>query len=159
MHRSLLLLLFAAASPSLAQISMWQLAAKDGQKRVEVDRARIGRDGQGQPVGWSRIVLAAPASDAASGRRYVAVEALNRYDCDARSFTTLRRVLVDGDDKVIGEERVPAPSESRVVPGTLDERLFEQVCRREAGNQLHHVAQAAARAAREAQRPTAQKRR
>jgi carbonic anhydrase len=159
MHRSLLLLLLAAASPGLAQISMWQLVARDAQKRVEVDRARIGRDGQGQPVGWSRIVLATPASDSASGRRYVVVEALNRYDCEVRNFSTLRRVLLDSDDKVIREERIQAPGETRVVPGTLDERLYEQVCRPEAGNRLQHVAEAAATAAKNAQRSSARDRR
>lgn len=111
-----------------AHAANWQTVAQDRDKRVDIDRDRVGRIEGGTHVAWSRVALSAAATEAASGRRYAIVEVLNHYDCAARTFAVVRRIYVGTDQAPVREERIAAPQQATVPAGTYDERLFDRVC-------------------------------
>ncbi|MCB1918222.1 MAG: carbonic anhydrase family protein [Rhodocyclaceae bacterium] len=78
---------------------------------------------------------------------YKSVKALNRYDCRAATFSTIKRVYLDPDQNVIREERVVEPKVIRVTPGSVDERLFREVCQPPTASRLAQIAEQAGEAA------------
>ena len=67
----LLLSLTCIAVP--AQAARWQTVARQEGERVDIDKARIARVGEGQTLAWSRLVLNREMT--VDGRSYNAVEA------------------------------------------------------------------------------------
>ena len=118
-----------AAPVAAAPTGSWQvvLAANAGSvgERIEIDRSRVIRDGD-TAFAWSRVSLGRPVADAAGV--YNAIEALNRYDCESRRFTTLHRVYFNDDTALRGEHAVRSRANA-VVPGSIDERLFNEACK------------------------------
>ncbi|NTV09642.1 MAG: carbonic anhydrase family protein [Zoogloea sp.] len=136
------LLALAGALPALA--ADWHTIAADKQRKIEVDRNSILPSDNGTKIAWGRIVL----SDAAAGEAgYATVKALNRYDCAKRSFTTVKRVFLDGDAIMVKEELVRNEKAVSVAAGSLDERLWNEVCRPPSAKDLAKVAEEAGRAA------------
>lgn len=84
----------------------WQAVATAGGERVEIDKTRIMRSGPGRTVAWTRLLLGRELKDA--GGSYTAVQAMNRYECEAGTFATLRRVYMNGD-LAVREERISSP--------------------------------------------------
>jgi carbonic anhydrase len=126
----------------------WQAVATAGGERVEIDKARIMRSGPGTTVAWTRLVLGRELKDGSSS--YTAVQAMNRYDCEAGTFATLRRVYMNGD-LAVREEKVASPKEVDASAGSLDGRLLAEACKRRTVGELQATAQAAANAAGAAQ--------
>lgn len=141
---------FAAAIvfSTAALAADWQQVATAGGERVEIDKARIMRTGPGQTVAWSRLVLGRELKD--SGGSYTAVQVMNRYDCSAGKFATLRRVYMKGD-VAVREEKVGSPKDVSVASGSTDGKLLAEACKLRTVGEAEQIAQAAAAAATQVQ--------
>lgn len=142
-----LALALASAQPVLA--ADWTTVGSDRGKKIEIDRASILRAESGKKVAWGRLVL--PEADVAKVG-YAMVQALNRYDCQSLKFATIKRVYLNADQRILREERAASDREIALMPGTLDEKLFREVCQPPAAQELAQIADQASRAAVQAQR-------
>jgi len=125
----------------------WVEIVAGKERSVEIDRASILQSDPGTKVAWGRIVM----SDAEAGDAgYKSVKALNRYDCRAATFSTIKRVYLDAEQRVIREERIVGPKVFSVTSGSIDERLFREVCQPPSVDRLADIAEQAAEAARQA---------
>lgn len=145
-----LIALLSLAAPAAA-LDNWEPVVKDRERQVEIDRSTVIQSDNGAKVAWARIVLS-PERAAAEG--YAAVKALNRFDCYNRSFFTVKRVYLDSRHLVLREEGVLDQSPMLAARNSVDERLWQEVCRPPSVADLHKVAQhAAASAAAVAEQP------
>ncbi len=123
--RPLAALLVLAGSTSVLAAD-WQTIASDKKRTIELDRASILQSDPGTKVAWGRIVL----SDGEAGTAgYTAVKALNRYDCKRQTFATIKRVYLDADSAVIKDEKVKVEKDMPVAAGSVDEKLWRDVCK------------------------------
>lgn len=143
---SLALLMVSA----FAQGAEWETVLRDRTRQVELDRASVLQSDPGTMVAWGRIVMS-EREVAETG--YASVKALNRYDCNNRSFYTIKRVYLDAEHQVIRDERVAEPKPIQVTPGSVDEHLWRQVCKPPSARDLKKVAEEASRAATSAVKP------
>jgi carbonic anhydrase len=134
--------------PALA--ADWATIVEDRARRIEIDRDSVLQSDPGTKVAWGRIVLT--GGDAAEAG-YTTVKALNRYDCRARSFSTVKRVYLDAASHVIREERVVEPRPIAVDPRSVDERLWREVCKPPSVGDLARLAEEAGRVAEAANPP------
>ncbi len=103
----------------------WVTVFGDGARQVQIDRASVLPSDGGTRVAWARVLL---SSSEADGTDHVAAHALNRYDCVNRSVTTLRRRFVDARNMIVREEVPTLLRAQAVVSGTVDERLWREIC-------------------------------
>lgn len=129
-----------------AHAANWQPVESFQGERVEIDKSRIARIGEGKTVAWSRLVLGRNMQVNDSNDSYSTVEALNRYDCDNRRFTTVRRVYLQGS-KIIKQESVGSPREMSIVSGSVDEKLLTEACKLRTVTEMKKVAEAVSKAA------------
>jgi carbonic anhydrase len=122
----------------------WQPVANSGGERVEIDKARILRTAPGNTTAWTRLVLGREVTDAKGN--YTAVQAMNRYDCGAKRFVTVKRVYMKAD-RMVREENVSSPREVAAEAGSVDDRLLTEACKPRTVSEAHQVAAAAAQAA------------
>ncbi|MBL8423104.1 MAG: carbonic anhydrase family protein [Candidatus Accumulibacter phosphatis] len=111
----------------------WQVISAEPGKRVEIDRASIRKDETGKSVALGRIVLEKPIVDPKTSSSYRIVEALNRYDCALRSYSTLKRSYFKDEGDLLREEEVKVQIEMPVRTGMLDDKLLREVCRPKPG--------------------------
>lgn len=121
-----------AATPAVAGAA-WQTLAADQGKRVEIDRATINKGANGKIEALGRIVLDKPINDPKTSSQYRIIEALNRYDCGARSYSTLKRSYYKDEGDLLRQEEVKTQLDMPVRSGTLDDKLLREVCRPKAG--------------------------
>lgn len=128
-------LAIAVATLSLPTFSatQWQPVAEANGDRLEIDRSRIARVGESQAMAWSRLLLNGELRE--GDQIYTAVQALNRYDCQSRQFTTVKRVYMRGT-KVVREESIRSPRPISAEAGSVDDRLVSEACA------SHHLAKA-----------------
>ncbi len=124
MHPLAALLVLAGATSALA--ADWQTVASDKKRTIELDRASILQSDPGTKVAWGRIVLS-DAEAATAG--YMTVKALNRYDCKNQTFATIKRVYLDADSAVVKDEKVKVEKDMPVAAGSVDEKLWRDVCK------------------------------
>jgi carbonic anhydrase len=124
--------------------SEWQAVASAGGERVEIDKARIMRSAPGVTVAWTQLVLGRELKD--SGGSYTAVQAMNRYECAAGKFATLRRVYMNGD-LAVREEKVSSPKVVNASTGSLDGKLLAEACKLRTMGEAQAAADAAGNAA------------
>ncbi|MBU0601357.1 MAG: carbonic anhydrase family protein [Gammaproteobacteria bacterium] len=142
--RFLFLSLLAGLAAGSLQAADWHTISTERGKKIEIDRDSVLRAEGGKKVAWGRLVL----TDAdAQKTGYAMVQALNRYDCQSLKFATIKRVYLDANLKILREERTGSDSEISLLPGTLDEKLFREVCQPPAPEELRQVAEQAGRAA------------
>ena len=124
-----LLALAATAAAFTAGAAQWEPVAVVKGDRIQVDKSRIVRKAEGVSTAWSRLALDRDMIDE-YGMRYTAIEALNRYDCEQRSFATLKRVY-RRDAQTVREETVAgsAVREMAAEAGSADEKLLAEVCK------------------------------
>lgn len=138
----------------------WQLVLSDRNRRVEIDRASIYTSDRGTKVSWGRVVLTKTEATSAG---YATIKALNRYDCQNRTFVTLKRAYLDASENIVREETVSSDAPVRVTPGSVDERMWREVCNPPSINDLQKLADelqklsAAKPAAATSQKPAAAK--
>ncbi len=131
----------ATAAPAPATTSNWQAISSEQGKKIEIDRTSIKKDSSGKTTAWGRVVLDRELHDAKSGGSYKIIEAMNRYDCEARAYATIKRVYLKGEGEILREEDTGAQSEQPVRAGTLDEKLLREVCRPQSPADLAKAAQ------------------
>jgi carbonic anhydrase len=133
-----------AAFSTTALAVDWQPVASSGGERMEIDKARILRTAPGKTTAWTRLVLGREVADAKGN--YTVVQAMNRYDCEARRFATVKRVYLKAD-RMVREENVSSPREIAVGEGSVDDRLLNEACKLRTVGEAQKVAEAAALAA------------
>ena len=136
--------LFLACGTAAA--ANWQPVATYQGERVEIDKARIARVGDGKTMAWNRLILGREESIPDSKEKYSTVQALNRYDCEKGSFATTKRVFMR-DDKVVSQEAIDSPKEMAAAPGSVDERLLTEACKKRTIGDVQKVADAASKIA------------
>ncbi|MBS0348296.1 MAG: carbonic anhydrase family protein [Proteobacteria bacterium] len=147
--RPLVVALLTCVGMTSALAADWQTVASDKKRTIELDRASILQSDPGTKVAWGRIVLS-EAEAAAAG--YTSVKALNRYDCRNQTFATVKRVYLDADAMVIKDEKVKVEKDMQVTPGSVDERLWRDVCKPAGGvADISQLAKTASKAAQTAQ--------
>ena len=129
----LLAMALVAIAPVAASAS-WQLISDEPGRRVELDRASIKKVDQGKTEARGRIVLDKPIVDPRTSSSYRIVEAVNRYDCATRSYSTLQRRYFKVEGELLRAEEVKVQVEMPVRTGMLDDKLLREVCRPKAGN-------------------------
>jgi carbonic anhydrase len=134
----------ALALSGSALAADWQAVATAGGERVEIDKTRIMRSGPGATVAWTRLVLGRELKDA--GGNYTSVQAMNRYECEAGKFATLRRVYMNGE-LAVREEKISSPKLIAASAGSLDGKLLAEACKPRTVGEAHATAEAAANAA------------
>ncbi|MCP4635033.1 MAG: carbonic anhydrase family protein [Methyloversatilis sp.] len=145
-RRTLIALALACASGS-ALTADWATVATERGKKIEIDRDSVLRAEGGKKVAWGRLVLSEADAEKTG---YAMVQALNRYDCQSLKFATIKRVYLDAGQRILREERTGSDGEISLMPGTLDEKLFREVCQPPGAEELRQVAEQAGRAARAA---------
>ncbi|MDD5175867.1 MAG: carbonic anhydrase family protein [Sterolibacterium sp.] len=138
----------ASITAQTGQAANWQKIASDGTESVEIDKARIARIG-GKTMAWSRLWLGREMQVGESGLNYSAVEALNRYDCENRSFATVKRVY-RYNGKSVKQETVDTPVEMQAAVNSVDDKLLTEACKLRTVGEMKGVAEAADRVAAEA---------
>ena len=146
MKQRLIITALALSVALPAAAADWTMVVQDRTRRIEIDRDSVLQSDPGTKVAWGRIVLS--AEDAVEAG-YATVKALNRYDCKARSFATVKRVYLDGASRVIREERVVEQRPIQVNPRSVDERLWREVCSPPKAMDIAALADAASKAAAE----------
>jgi len=119
----------------------WRSIASDGEEHVEIDKARIARVGGGKTMAWSRLVLGRELK-VDDGQTYSAVEALNRYNCEKRSFATVKRVYLQ-DGKPVKQESIATPKEMQAAPDSIDDKLLVEACKFRTVGEMQKIAKAA----------------
>ncbi|NMG73911.1 carbonic anhydrase [Aromatoleum diolicum] len=134
--RAVLAALVLPTAPALAE-QPWETVVRDRERVVEIDRSSVIQSDGGSKVGWGRIVLS-PERAAVEG--YASVKALNRYDCYNRSFFTVKRVYMDARHVVVREEGGLDESPILAARNSVDERMWQEVCRPPTVSDLQKVA-------------------
>ena len=139
--------MIATAAWLPAQAADWQNVASEKGARVDIDRASLLPADPGKKIVWMRLVM---APEDATREGYHTLKALNRYDCRANSYATIKRVYLREDMTVMREERAEGERESSVKPGTTDDKLFREVCQPPTLSDLKKVGMQAAEAGQKA---------
>jgi DNA-binding NarL/FixJ family response regulator len=132
-QRKLLAALFLSALVPTTAGAAWQVISAEPGKRVEIDRSSIRKENGGKSVAEGRIILDKPIVDAKTSSSYRIVQALNRYDCTLRNYSTLKRSYFKEEGQLLREEEVKVPIEMPVRSGMLDDKLLREVCRPKPG--------------------------
>lgn len=135
MHRpahKLLATCLVIVMPATASAS-WQVISAEPGKRVEIDRTSIRKDENGKTVAQGRIILEKPIVDPKTSMSYRIVQAVNRYDCASRSYSTLKRSYFKDEGELLREEEIKLQIEVPVRSGMLDDKLLREVCRPKPG--------------------------
>lgn len=128
----------------------WVTVAKDREREVQVDTETILPAEAGIKVAWGRVILA-PSEAERLG--FAMIRALNRFDCQHRTFTTVKRVYLDAEGLPIRDEAVAQEQAVPVVKGSVDERLWRAVCEPMSPQALQRVAAQALASAKSAMEP------
>ena len=114
----------AAPAPQ-KQVDGWVTVGKDDAREVQLDRGGVIDSDAGTKVAWVRINMLSNG-----GQDYAAIKAMNRFDCNTRSFTTLKRVYLNARQQILREETVKDEAPVHFTAGSMDERLWREVCER-----------------------------
>ncbi|WP_300318608.1 carbonic anhydrase family protein [Accumulibacter sp.] len=132
-YLSLLATCLVAIVPATAAAA-WQLISAEPGRRVEIDRSSIKKVDHGKTEAHGRIVLEKAIVDPRTSSSYRIVEAVNRYDCATRSYSTLKRSYFRDEGQLLREEEVRVQIEMPVRTGMLDDKLLREACRPKPGN-------------------------
>ena len=132
MHRTVFVVICSLLMPVTATAA-WQTISSEPGKRVEIDPASVKKDEAGRSTAVGRIILDKPITDPKTSTFYRIIEALNRYDCTARTVATLKRSYYRDDGDLLREEEIRTRLEMPVHSGTLDDKLLREACRPKSG--------------------------
>jgi len=124
--KTLLALAAALGVSAAGAAQQWVTVMTVDANRIEFDKSRITHKSEGIAMVWSRMALGRDYIDD-QGLRYTAIEALSRYDCENRSFATLRRIY-RRDAKVVRDETIDEVRELVVEANSVDDKLLTAVC-------------------------------
>ncbi|MDR2260882.1 MAG: carbonic anhydrase family protein [Azoarcus sp.] len=117
--------LAVAMTAAAGHAAEWEKIVDGNGRVVEIDPTGIFNSDHGTKVSWGRIVL---GDEEAARVGYRTIKALNRYDCLNRSFTTIKRVYLDGNDNVTREETLPEQAPAMVRRNSVDEQIWRKMC-------------------------------
>lgn len=143
----LLIALAAIGVTSAFASPQWEPVVSGKGERIELDKSRVGRPAEHKALAWTRLALDRDMVDE-YGQRYTAIEALNSYDCDNRSFATVKRVY-RRDGKQVRVEDVANVREILAKAGSADELLLTEACKLRLPGEGRRVAEPTARTAAE----------
>lgn len=118
-----------AAFSAAAGAADWVAISLDANRRVEIDPASVKSEGSYRHVALGRLLFEKELTDTRSAQNYKSIEALTRFDCSTRTFTTLKRAWRRADGELLREEDVRVPAELPVRTGSLEDKLLREVCR------------------------------
>ena len=118
-----------AGLPLAASCATWQLVATEQGKRIEINRETITSIAPNTITALGRIVLDRAIVDPRTSTSYQSIEILNRYDCKARNYATLKRSYFREDSELLRQEDMKMPYDMPVRSGTPDDQLFREACR------------------------------
>lgn len=118
-------LALAFSLPGFVLAASWHKVIAGKSETIEIDKASIVLAGSGATA-WSRVRLDHAVEDA--GGAFDSIHAQTHYDCKARRFTTLRRAYYSGG-LLVREDSLARHRANAVAAGSIDERLFNLVCR------------------------------
>lgn len=121
-----LLAFIALSAPAQAA---WQAVSSEPGKRLELDRTTIRKDDSGKTLALGRVILDKPITDAKTASTYRIIQALNRYDCNARTYSTVKRSYFKTEGELLREEEVRVQIETPIRSGMTDDKLLREVCR------------------------------
>jgi carbonic anhydrase len=127
-------LLVAGPALALAAPATWQLVTSEQGKRVEIDRASIVTDSNGDTIARGRIVFDKAIVDPKTSVSYRTIEVVNRFDCHDRTHATLKRAYYKDDGELLRQEEMRNAFDMPVRSGTPDDRLLREVCRPNRGD-------------------------
>ena len=130
---SLVLAWLAVAIP-LPAAAAWQVVVAEQGKRIEVDRSSIASDANGVSTIVGRIVLDRPIVDPKTSTSYRIIEVTSRYDCSARTHSTLKRSYYKEEGELLRQEEVKLPFDMPVRTGSPEDRVLREVCRPKPGS-------------------------
>ena len=107
----------------------WVLVASEQGKRVEVERDSIVSNPNGGLLVKGRVVLDKPIVDSRTSAEYRIIEVQNRFDCNERTYATLKRSYYKSEGDLLRQEEVRSPFDMPVRSGTPDDRMLREVCR------------------------------
>ncbi len=126
-----------AALPDVGMAAAAWQPIGNGQNKVEIDRSRIARGGEGVFTVWSRLALPKTAEDAEGA--YNSIEVLSRYDCPGNRFTIVKRIYLL-DTKLTRIETVLSPKPIPAAAGSVDAAVIADVCNTGAGEKKSAIA-------------------
>lgn len=118
----------AAIVPFAAQAA-WVAISSDAGKRVEIDPSSVRKEDGSKQVVLGRILFDKELTDPRTSGPYKSIEALTRYDCAQRTYTTLKRTWRSAEGELLREEEVRSAAEMPVRSGSLDDKMLREVCR------------------------------
>ena len=121
-------ILSAMLFPALSQAA-WQVVDVEQGKRVEIDRDSIIALSKTDYTARGRLILDKPIVDPKTSTSYNVIEIFNRFNCEERSYATLKRSYYKEDGTLLRQEEVVNPYDMPVRSGTPDDRLLREVCR------------------------------
>ncbi len=113
----------------LAAQAAWVAISSDAGKRVEIDPASVRKEEGAKQVVLGRILFDKELTDPRTSGPYKSIEALTRYDCAQRTYTTLKRTWRSAEGELLREEEVRSVAEMPVRSGSLDDKMLREVCR------------------------------
>ena len=105
-----------AIVPIAAQAA-WVAISSDAGKRVEIDPASVRKEEGAKQVVLGRILFDKELTDPRTSGPYKSIEALTRYDCAQRTYTTLKRTWRSAEGELLREEEVRSAAEMPVRSG------------------------------------------
>ena len=127
--RKHLVVAVAVAVLPLSTQAAWVAISADAGKRVEIDPSSVRKEEGTKQVVLGRILFDKELTDPRTSGPYKSIEALTRYDCAQRTYTTLKRTWRSGDGELLREEEVKGAAEMPVRSGSLDDKMLREVCR------------------------------
>lgn len=128
MRKQFVAALAILALPLVADAAWVSISSETG-RRVEIDPASVRKEADGKQVVLGRILFDKELIDARTSAPYKSIEALTRYDCAQRTFTTLKRSWRKPDGEMLREEEVKSGIEMPVRSGSIDDKMLREVCR------------------------------
>jgi carbonic anhydrase len=136
-----------ACMTGAAHAADWHVISTDRGKSIEIDRDSVLRAESGKKVAWGRLVLSEARCRENGLRDGAGAEPLRLPEPEVRHH---QAGLSGCQQKILREERAGSDTEIALLPGTLDEKLFREVCQPPGAEELRQVAEQAGRAARTA---------
>lgn len=120
---------FTLVAVPMFAYAAWQTVISEPGRRVEIDRATVVAGADGQATARGRIVLEKPIVDPKTSASYRIIEVESRYDCNERTYATLKRTYFKEEGEILRQEEVRSPFDMPVRSGTPDDRLLREACR------------------------------
>ena len=119
--------LWAGLCATPAAQAEWATLSRTASRTIEIERSSIVVHHDGTVTANGRMTY---APEVARKRGFAVLVAFNRYDCDARTFSIIRRAYQDLDGRPADVEPPSGRTNLPSVEGSLDDALRTVACQR-----------------------------